>query len=62
MTFIIFHSDNKCSKTDDKTHKRDVMKHICVMNLEELRNKFCFFMEKKVFFLNFCSFTIKKEG
>ena len=51
MTFIIFHSDNKCSKTDDKTHKRDVMKHICVMDLEKLTKFFLFFNVEKKYFL-----------
>lgn len=51
MTFIILHSDKKRSKANDKSHKRDVMKHRCVLNLEKLRmKKNCFNGEYFIFF------------
>ena len=50
MTFVIFYSDRKRSKTDDKTHRRDVLKHICVMHLENVRKKLLFFKEEKMSF------------
>lgn len=50
MTFIIYHSDSKRSKTHDKTHKRDVMKHRCVMHFEKLINKLLFLTEINLFF------------
>ena len=51
MTFIIFHGDNKCSKTDVKTHRWDDLKHRCVMHLEKMKKKLLFFNgEKNVLF------------
>ena len=50
MTFIIYHSDKKRSKVYDKSHKRDVMKHRCVLNYGKLRLKCLFFNGEKMFF------------
>jgi len=54
MIFVIFCSDKKRSKTDDKTHRWDVLKHICVMHLEKLRKKLLFFNGEKMFFITKC--------